>query len=108
VQARYSGGFAFDGYGRRVTQCEARIRDRDEWGFGFGDYGRQCSRGSDGHVCGVELCQQHRRMVTQWRDGQEMLADHAAHRFAQWGVESSAPFIPEYDQLGLPMLVSVA
>jgi hypothetical protein len=45
-----------------------------------------CSRTSDGDVCGVQLCDQHRRMVTHWAGGKEELNPRAAKVFASWGV----------------------
>jgi hypothetical protein len=82
----------------QMSQCEAMIRARDEWGFGYGDYERQCSREADEpRVCGIGLCDQHRRKVTEWRDGCEVLAPSASRTFERWGVEPSAPFVGEHE-----------
>jgi hypothetical protein len=80
-------------------QCQAHIRQRDEWGIGSGAYGRQCSRDAMTHVCGIYLCDQHRRMVTRWLDGREQLDPRADRMFAAWGAAASQPFVSEDDQL---------
>lgn len=84
------------GYAEGV-QCEARVRERNESGLGFGPIGRQCSREADEDVCGIGLCDQHRRMVTRWIDGREELRPDADHMFAKWGVTRTAPFVGEHD-----------
>jgi len=57
----------------------------------------QCSRSATGDVCGVNLCDQHRRMVTAWSDGCERLSGRAEHLFAECRVAPSAPFVGEHE-----------
>ncbi|HJS93752.1 MAG TPA: hypothetical protein VJ741_05775 [Solirubrobacteraceae bacterium] len=79
------------------VQCQARIRERDDHGMGYGPIGRQCSRDSDEDVCGISLCDQHRRMVTCWIDGCEELSPDAEAIFQRWGVTPTAPFVGEHE-----------
>jgi hypothetical protein len=87
-------------------QCEARIRERtlslEErlrgiWYFDLPVSDVRCSRSANGDACGIELCDQHRRRVTQWVDGQEQLSPRAPKVFASWGVEPCAPFVGEHE-----------
>ena len=84
-------------------QCEAKIREPLTPSLRVRGYTTatapvsdiQCSRLSDGPVCGVYLCGQHRRKVTRWDDGHEVLSPRYLEWFAEWGVAPSAEFIPE-------------
>jgi hypothetical protein len=89
-----------------VEQCHARIKERTltleqrlrgTWYHDLPTSEDRCSRSADGDVCGIPLCDQHRRMVTQWIDGQEELSPRAARLFERWGVAPSTPFIGEHD-----------
>ena len=72
-------------------QCEARIRTS----FELPDpRGRRCGLAADGPVCGVWLCWQHRKVVTQWVDGVEQLAPRAEKEFEAWGVVPTERFVP--------------
>lgn len=55
-----------------------------------------CSLSPTGEVCGVKLCDVHRRMVTTWVGGAEVLRERrAAQLFADWGVVPTKSFTPE-------------
>jgi hypothetical protein len=86
-------------------QCEAKIRepltlDLSLRGYTFGTTpisDMQCSRSADGEVCGVYLCDQHRRQVTTWHDGAEILRPRVDCTFARWGLRRHGKFVPESD-----------
>jgi len=89
-----------------VAQCEALIRERTltleqrlrgQWYFDLPTSNDRCSRSANGDVCGIHLCDQHRRMVTQWVEGQEELSPRAERLFERWEVAPSAPFVGEHE-----------
>lgn len=91
-----------------MAQCEAKIREprltleqrlRGQWYFDLPMSNEQCSRSSNGDVCGIELCGQHRDMVTQWVDGREELSRRAARLFEAWHLTPSTPFVGEHEAL---------
>lgn len=57
-----------------------------------------CPFSATGDVCGVRLCDTHRRMVTSWEGGRERLRELRAERlFAAWGVERAQDFVGEHE-----------
>jgi hypothetical protein len=91
------------------AQCEAKIRepltlDLSLRGYSFGTTpisDTQCSRCADGEVCGVLVCDQHRRQLTEWRDRKEWLRPRVDAKLTQWGLSRRSDFVPESDLLPL-------
>jgi hypothetical protein len=80
-----------------AMQCEARIHTRIE-PAGVGRRGRRCRRPAESCVCGIGVCDQHRRVVTEWVNGKEQLNWLALREFDACGVEPRGPFISEDEQ----------
>jgi hypothetical protein len=84
-------------------QCEARVRRGLAEPAEPGLFPRRYIRAAESFVCGIAVCDQHRRIVTAWIDGVEQLNDAAQRIFARWRVEPRGPFVPEDEQEPIPV-----